>query len=1057
MSKRGHDRGDQLHEQPCTGCGSLVRANHRFCPTCGAPLTHREPPPVHSAHSAAVSLDQPEDRRLASVLVAVLPGLVALGDRLDPEVLRYFESSFIEVIDRVVRRYDGTLAKASQREAVAWFGAPVGHEDDSERAVLAGLDLINQTADLSAEVESRHQVYTRLQVGIATGEVVAGPLVEVQASFTVMGGTVDVAQALAGAAAPGQLLIGELTHRLVRHSISAESLPPLVVPGRSEPLACYGVVGRRPKPLSRAVTPFLGRESELGFLARALRHVEQQARGMCIAVIGDAGVGKSRLVREFRAQVAADTTPQVAVRCMSFESDTPYALLGNLVREAFAIEPGADEVSTRAGLEGGFATVQLPLSEPELMLLLRLLGYGDRFPYNPEARRSILVRLLRQVLRQRTANGPLLIVMEDLHCADRPSLAVIGELAQDLPGQACLLLVTARPEWRPAWPAEELDLAPLSGWAARTLASHLLSGADQSIVERILVQTGGNPFFLEEIALSVGSAGLPREPQAQPAPVPASIQEVLQAHLDRLPDAAKTVLRLAAVCGRTARASVLECLAPADSLEAALSVLERERVLVPSSSGERGYAFRHALIQEVAYNAVLKGHRRRAHAAVGGALEALYPDRLDELMGELAFQYGRSDNDQKALLWLTRAADRAAALFANEEALSLYASALERAADGDGPLAAGSILEQMADLLTLTARYDEAIQTVDAARERVGHSRPGTNARLHRKKAIPLLLQGAFDQALAELEEGLLALGGEIDIEAVRVKLKIGQLHWWRGNPARAHETVSQAMNIAESLGAEEELAEGLNRLGTLAEDSGHAREAVAYFERSRAVYVRLENLPALAGLHMNLGDTYRHLARWDDALAELAAALALHERMGNRRFVAAVHNNIAEVHRSRGELIEAIAAFERSLALLAEIGELSGVALVLTGLGAARVEAGDIERGRAHLLDAQARFAVLGNTKVLPDLYRFLASAELAAGDLEAAHQAAERSVECARAANARHQEAATQRVLAEIALARGTTGDARRLLQTSRRTLAELGDLEELQRTEAILRQLA
>ncbi len=268
---------------------------------------------MHSAHSAAVSLDQPEDRRLASVLVAVLPGLVALGDRLDPEVLRYFESSFIEVIDRVVRRYDGTLAKASQREAVAWFGAPVGHEDDSERAVLAGLDLINQTADLSAEVESRHQVYTRLQVGIATGEVVAGPLVEVQASFTVMGGTVDVAQALAGAAAPGQLLISELTHRLVRHSISAESLPPLVVPGRSEPLACYGVVGRRPKPLSRAVTPFLGRESELGFLARALRHVEQQARGMCIAVIGDAGVGKSRLVREFRAQVAADTTPKPAV------------------------------------------------------------------------------------------------------------------------------------------------------------------------------------------------------------------------------------------------------------------------------------------------------------------------------------------------------------------------------------------------------------------------------------------------------------------------------------------------------------------------------------------------------------------------------------------------------------------------------------------------------------------------------------------------------------------------------------------------------------------------
>jgi predicted ATPase len=340
-----------------------------------------------------------------------------------------------------------------------------------------------------------------------------------------------------------------------------------------------------------------------------------------IALIGDAGVGKSRLVREFRARVTGPVQ-QLVAHCASFEAETPYALLAHLLRRVFGVEPGTDEKTARTALERGCAGIDVALSEPERMLLLHLLGYDAGFPYSPEARRAILVRLLRQILQKRAAQGPLLVIAEDLHWADTASLTVLNELARDIPSQPCLLLVTARPPWRPEWPTEQLDLAPLPEDEARALASHLLGTADHTTIERLLTQAGGNPFMLEEVVLGGGPAETLDYLPDQAGMVPPRIQEVLQARLDRLPMAAKSVLRLAAVCGRGVRARVLEHLVPAERLAEGLRVLMREGLLMPATSGERGYAFRHALIQEVAYTMQLKAHRQRTHAAVGAALSS---------------------------------------------------------------------------------------------------------------------------------------------------------------------------------------------------------------------------------------------------------------------------------------------------------------------------------------------------------------------------------------------------------------------------------------------------
>jgi tetratricopeptide (TPR) repeat protein len=319
-----------------------------------------------------------------------------------------------------------------------------------------------------------------------------------------------------------------------------------------------------------------------------------------------------------------------------------------------------------------------------------------------------------------------------------------------------------------------------------------------------------------------------------------------------------------------------------------------------------------------------------------------------------------------------------------------------------------------------------------------------------------LVLKGAYAEAATAFQRGLATLGQTDDIEAARIEVQIGHLHYRRGEYAAARKALMAAVEIGTRLGVDDVSAEGLKLLGLVSLQTRDLGVAADFMQRSRALYERLEDVAGLADIHSNLGMIYRRTAHWDAALAEYQASLALRERMGHLGGIGTCYNNIAEVHRTRGELRLAIEGYQRAIETWAGIGNASGVAVALIGLGAARVEMGEVTQGRADLLDAKERFSELGSTFYLPDLYRYLASAELAVGDLEAAEQAAGKSLEYARAGEARHQEAATLRVLAEISLARGEAEAARALLEISRQTLRELGDMLELERTEAAIRRL-
>jgi adenylate cyclase len=1024
-------------------------------------------PPLAGGPSLQVpsgpSVDLSENRRLVTVLFGDLSGSTTLGERLDPEDLRRILTSFFSVLAREIQRFGGTVDKYIGDAVMAVFGAPVTHEDDAERAISAAIAMHAAIGRLNEDLERRYGTRLALRVGINTGEVVAGLMAgDVQGAYTVVGDTVNTAQRFESAAEPGSILVGQATRDLTRRVFEFEDLPPLILKGKSEPQPAFRVLGARFELVNPLAMPLVGRQAELQRLRSALEAATRGTGGF-VHLVGDAGIGKSRLIRELRGDIPPEIM-QVVGRCVSFEVDRPYALLARLLRDIVRVPSGQDEAAARVGIQGVLSAINPTVDPIDSALLLEVLGYGERSAMDPLSRQRVLLRLLRRMLAAYTERGPLLIVAEDLHWADSTSSALLAEIAKDIPQRRCLLLSTSRPGPIPAWRADIVNLEALPQDGARALIESAFGApVENALAETILGRTGGNPFFIEEVARGLRESDVLIEQDGKIAArpgstprVPATVQEVLEARLDRLAPGPKRVLQIAAVCGRVFRRRVVDYLVPNNGIDASLGLLEHESfILTQAIPPDPVYVFRHALIQEVAYNRQLQAQRRVTHASVGEALEFIYPERLDELVEDLAFHFGRSDNDEKARYWLVRAGDRARALYAHTEAVAQYHAALLRARDGVGPLDAAAILERIGEVQTLVGRYDEALESLRSGLARVPLGEGQMEARLRRRMGSALLLKGAFAETATMLDEAQAALPDQDSPEAARIGLLSGQLHYYRGEFEPARVALSTAVELGSRLGIDDLVAEGLKQLGNVAVERGELQIAAAFYHRSRDMYARLEDMVGLADLHSNLGIIHRRSGRYDEALAEYQAALTLRERMGHVLGIGTCYNNIAEVHRTRGDPQQAIPAYQRAIQTYASIGHALYTGLALVGLGAARVETGDVAQGRADLLDAEARFEAIGSTIYLPDLYRYLATAELADGDMEAAARAAARSLDYARAGTARHQEAATLRVMGEIALARGETDAARALLEVSRETLVKVGDTLELARTEAVLRR--
>ena len=860
----------------CDSCGAAVADEARFCPSCGASV--RSSPTL-------------EERKIVTVLFADLVGSTELGERLEHERLRAILHSYFSAMSAAIEAWGGTIEKYVGDAILALFGLPVTHEDDAGRAAMAGLDMVKRLRTLNADLMKRHGVELQVRVGINTGGVVAATT-ETIGKGVVLGDVANVASRVQGEAEPGTVLVTEQTRQTIRERFRFGDARDVALKGKSRPVRVYPLVA--PLPIaSRGVpglrSPMVGRAAELQSLVDALDVAARTKSPRFVLVLGSPGIGKSRLIQEFTRAVgtSAASARILTGRCPSAGPGTEVGALGEILREACGVtlddtpEAAADKIKAELVRAGGSGMAPAVIDRTTFGLAATA---GIALPDDPlkglqpqevaEELTSAWVRLLTAEATSR----PVVMVVEDLHWASAALLKRLARMAPQATG-ALLIVGTARPEFRSEsiefgrdepW-YSQLLVEPLSDEQSAALVLELLSQSDlpQQLQSEVLSKSEGNPYFVEELLRRLIDQGvLVRDdgswratPDAATVTLPHSIQGVLAARIDALPASEKRVLLEASVIGRTFWEEPLQRLVGEPDIAWQLRLLEDKGLLFtrPESElpGRVEYSFRHALVQDVAYESVPKIRRARAHAEVGGWFEHMAATDTDRFTELLAHHYGTAATiegadlawpDEPEALESVRRKAFGASIAAGEvarrrfevpRALELHEQALSLAGNEHERMQA---LEALGDDHATAFHGDQAFRRYRDALDlaRADQSWRSDVARICAKVGRMAWRSGTFaedwDPAEVErlLDEGL----GATDNDETRCKLLAASAGarrmWvmWRGvDPIPTEKRIrsgEQARMIAERLGDAELRDLALDVLLPLYWDQGQLDRAVA-------------------------------------------------------------------------------------------------------------------------------------------------------------------------------------------------------------------------------------
>jgi class 3 adenylate cyclase/tetratricopeptide (TPR) repeat protein len=685
----------------CPGCGFANPPGFRFCGECGAALgatpqqvTEKERPlrdasaytPKHLADKILASRSALEgERKQVTVLFADVKGSLELAESLDPEAWHRILDRFFQVLADGIHRFEGTVNQFTGDGVMALFGAPIAHEDHPQRACFAALHLRDAVREVANEVRVRHGVPFAVRIGLNSGEVVVGKIGDdLRMDYTAQGHTVGLAQRMEALAEPGHIALSEHTARLVEGFFQLHDLGRIRVKGASEPVGMFDLAGvgrfrtRLDRSRARGLSAFVGREREMAFLEAALERSRGGA-GQIVGVVAEAGTGKSRLCTEFLDTCRARGIPVVEGRGVSHGQAIPMLPMLEMWRAYYGISESDRPEAVRAKIAGRLLLMDESYRE-SLPLLFDLFGVPD--PANPsppldaEQRQRRLHALARRALHDPADTGTLVTLLEDLHWFDGASDAFLETMVESHPGTRNVLLLNFRPEYQARWMGrsyyQQLPLQPLGPEAIRALLDGQLGGDPSVAGLRDLVheRTRGNPFFIEELLQSLvekgqltGARGAFRlTAPLEALEVPASVQALLAARIDRLREREKQLLQTAAVIGGTFSEALLRrvtaSVAPLSEAEltASLSALaSAEFVFETSLYPQLEYSFKHPLTQEVALRSQLRERRMRVHAAVADALEA-GGGSLDERAAEIARHWDEAEHRDRAARWHRRAA-----------------------------------------------------------------------------------------------------------------------------------------------------------------------------------------------------------------------------------------------------------------------------------------------------------------------------------------------------------------------------------------------------------------
>lgn len=1052
-----------------------------------------------------------------TVLFLDLMDFTRLSKQIDSEETYLIVDEAMRLLVQIIYRYEGTVDKFTGDGLMALFGTPIAHENDPERAVHAGLEMQQILKPLQQRVFEKYGFDFQARIGINTGLVIAGNLGnDLHMEYTVIGDTVNLASRLEGAAKPGTVLVSASTYRRTHPIFNYQTLPPQDLKGFAEPVIAYRPLSTRRHPdsvrgLPGMEAPMIGRACELSALHNAWQQVQKEGRNQLVLVTGEAGLGKSRLIAEFRRERDPHSIAMYQGNCLAFARSKPFWVFASLLRDILQISELDSAEHQRQTLCAFVESLDLPVQQvlPYLISILGLDQLDNAFgqhlqQLDPGMLQRQTYVVMRQVLLARAQSAPLILILEDLHWVDPASKELLIYLIGAMSEAPILFVLISREFERKTTIRPLLDILEksplrftdvrlhrLSDGEAMQLLSQLLKGSDDEglfyqFQQRIVQRAEGNPFYIEEIVrMLIEQQILVRhngrfQPTTRPEDslehLPGTLKSLILTRFDGLDEELRQILQKAAVLGRSFPLSLLQALNPARPEETITHLYElKNRLFLAEDpfNREPGFTFYHALIQEAIYDMILKRDRRTLHGQVAEVIEWGQFYNEDERVEALGYHYAHSSEPYKAIPYLIAAAGNASRRSAHETAIEHYRRALILLAEQPEPTGDDYIRIRMGlgHTLKLKGEFAEAGQRLIEAIEWL--SRPASESPVQKVKLVEALREladvrqraGALDEAVEHLETALdLCEGLGAQSDPLLWFALIDRMAWVRFRLGQLDEAARLATAAVHNLedreaGAVALLASLYNTLGGTSYQQGNPSDAIPFVQNSLKLHDMLGYTWGKAVAHINLGVLYYVQGMWSTAVEHYRQADVIERENGFIAERAVNLRNLGLLHIGMGNHQQARQDYETSLAISKQIGDSTGIGCCQIGLAHLAYIQSRLDDAERHIHEAQEQADALGEDHFL-QLLLIQARIHAQTGALQAGFELASQVLQMAQASGLSEEEVDAYRILGALHTHAADYGRAKSVLQQSlelarqRRNpyqqgvaLLELGRLYEMQ----------
>jgi len=1006
-------------ELACPKCNSVLTADSIFCDECGydlrkpvkvPPVDYSEPQfytPKYLAEKILTTRSSIEgERKLVTVLFADVANYTSMSEKLDPEEIHQIMDGCFKILMDEIHKYEGTINQFTGDGIMAIFGAPVSHEDHAQRACYAALLIQEAIVDYGAKVEKDCGIEFKMRIGLNSGPVIVGSIGDdLRMDYTAVGDTTNLASRMESEARPGSILVSKKTHNIARDFFEFEPIGKVEVKGKQKPQAAYeliktGVVETRIKAsIAKGLTKFVGRKNSMAALNEPYGSV-LAGSGQVVGIVGEAGVGKSRLLYEFVKQLSVDDVTCLEGRCLHYGGSMIYMPILEILKTYFDIKEDDREFIINkkikekiSALNEKLAGVIAPFQE-----LLSIKVEDEAYAaLEPRQKREKTFEALRDLFIRASQIKPLVLVIEDLHWIDTTSEEFLDYLIGWLAKARIMLILLYRPEYTHQWGSKsyytKIGLTQLGNSSSSRLVKAILEEGEVApeLRQLILKRAAGNPLFMEEFTYSLVENGSIQKDgrqfvlstNATDIQVPDTIQGIIAARMDRLEDNLKRTMQVASVIGREFAFRILQTITGMrEEIKSYLLNLQGlEFIYEKSLFPELEYIFKHALTQEVAYNSLLLKRRKEIHEKIGKAMETLYPDRLEEHYEMLAYHYAQNSNPDKAVEYLD---------LANQKASKAHA------------------LDQA------KAYFDEAMGHLDTLPETEENRRRRISLIVNQGEVFHQLFKfPEYYELLTRYESMAEGLGNPKLLGAFYGRL--GHCHFGFGQFDRAIHRLTKAAELCDSVGNAEDAGNAYCYLEWSLLYRGNFDRVLAVKEDLMRTMEQRFNLRWYVMGSCAASRAYICFGRWDEAMEEAQKALNAANDFSDKSLNTFTTWALSLAYAWKGDLVQAVEYGELALQRASTPAD-KGWAC--RGLGWALCRVGEPKRGIELLNTALAIFqsgcympGVIPTTCTLGDGYRL-------AGEYDKARQMLEEGLDIADRCGARYYSGFAQRLLGEIAL---------------------------------------